>query len=453
MSVSLGGLGWVRAVLHGRRIPAWLSVRRPKSSLSRSELAVFRQTTPDLVHLNPATHGQALAQGPAPPAAQGPAARALAICVLGVPNAGKSTLVNTLCGFTACPHSSKVHTTRQSAEIILTLDQTQLVFSDTPGVVRPADAKKFNLERNMVVHPEMSCTQADLLLVVQDVSNRYMREAIDKRILRLLCLYPHIPSVLILNKIDTIPKARRVLNLIRKLTCNRLEGQPSTVRIKPHVDRRTAESYLKSKDRSGSPEKNEHIEPPNPVEDFMRVVRTKKGELTETEIVELTNGKVGWPNFSEVFSISSVTQEGIANFRDYLLGLAPERPWQYSDKIKTKSDPKDVVKRTIKAKLLEVLPNEIPYALEPEIESWHYENGTLRIGILIHAKKERYSAYLMSAGGQDIKTFAKLAEADLQNFFQTEVFVGVNVKLVKRKDTARPGRPPKTSPPSIDVLL
>jgi 50S ribosomal subunit-associated GTPase HflX len=51
--------------------------------------------------------------------------------------------------------------------------------------------------------------QADLLVVVHDVSNRYIREAVDKKILRLLCLYQaRVPSVLVLNKIDTIPRYR-----------------------------------------------------------------------------------------------------------------------------------------------------------------------------------------------------------------------------------------------------
>ena len=46
-----------------------------------------------------------------------------------------------------------------------------------------------------------------MLVVVHDVSNRYIREAVDKKILRLLCLYQaRLPSILVLNKIDTIPR-------------------------------------------------------------------------------------------------------------------------------------------------------------------------------------------------------------------------------------------------------
>ena len=75
------------------------------------------------------------------------------------------------------------------------------MFKDTPGVVRLAEARKFKLEPELVLGPERACDEVDLLVYVHDVSNRYVREAIDKRILRLLVLFHNVPTVLILNKI------------------------------------------------------------------------------------------------------------------------------------------------------------------------------------------------------------------------------------------------------------
>ena len=85
----------------------------------------------------------------------------------GIPNAGKSTLVNRLVGGTACPHSKKAHTTRFSSRAVLTQGDTQLVFSDTPGVVKPKEVKKFHLESTLVSHPVESAKSADLILVLQ----------------------------------------------------------------------------------------------------------------------------------------------------------------------------------------------------------------------------------------------------------------------------------------------
>ena len=74
---------------------------------------------------------------------------------------------------------------------------------------------RFKLEESLLSGPTKACRKADAIFVVHDVSNRFTREALDKRVLRLLCLFGNVPSVLVLNKMDTIPKSRRVYDLIR----------------------------------------------------------------------------------------------------------------------------------------------------------------------------------------------------------------------------------------------
>jgi ribosome biogenesis GTPase A len=68
--------------------------------------------------------------------------RLLQVAILGVPNAGKSTLVNQLSGWQTCSVSKKVHTTRKTSKTVLIRDETQIVFLDTPGLVAPAEAKQ-----------------------------------------------------------------------------------------------------------------------------------------------------------------------------------------------------------------------------------------------------------------------------------------------------------------------
>ena len=87
--------------------------------------------------------------------------------IAGIPNAGKSTLVNKLVGGNACPHSKKAHTTRFSTRAVLTEGDIQLVFSDTPGVVKPKEVKKFKLEQSLVSNPVESAKSADLIVVLQ----------------------------------------------------------------------------------------------------------------------------------------------------------------------------------------------------------------------------------------------------------------------------------------------
>ena len=68
--------------------------------------------------------------------------RLVQVAILGVPNAGKSTLVNKLSGWNTCSVSSKVHTTRKTSKTVLVVDGTQVVFLDTPGLVGSAESKK-----------------------------------------------------------------------------------------------------------------------------------------------------------------------------------------------------------------------------------------------------------------------------------------------------------------------
>lgn len=68
--------------------------------------------------------------------------RLLQVAILGIPNAGKSTLVNQLTGWQTCSVSKKVHTTRKMSKTVLIKDETQIVFLDTPGLVAPSEAKQ-----------------------------------------------------------------------------------------------------------------------------------------------------------------------------------------------------------------------------------------------------------------------------------------------------------------------
>ena len=86
--------------------------------------------------------------------------------------------------------------------------------------------------------------------MVHDVSNRFVREAISKPILGLLCRNPEIPAILVLNKLDTIPKSKRVYDLIRKLTCGRLNGVEQGIRInKGPAKKLTLDDYFKKREK------------------------------------------------------------------------------------------------------------------------------------------------------------------------------------------------------------
>lgn len=131
------------------------------------------------------------------------------IALVGAPNAGKSTLLNALVGTKVSIVTHKAQTTRSQVRGVLTLEQAQLVFIDTPGIFAP----KRRLERAMVDSAWGGAGDADLVAFIIDVDR-----GITPDIEILLEGLENIrqPRVLILNKIDTV-KNESLLVLSQKL--------------------------------------------------------------------------------------------------------------------------------------------------------------------------------------------------------------------------------------------
>ncbi len=121
------------------------------------------------------------------------------IAILGVPNAGKSTLVNALVGAKITIVSRKVQTTRVPIRGIAVEGQSQLVFIDTPGIFAP----RRRLDRAMVGAAAAAAGDADIVLVLIDAL-----KGIDETVERLLqtASATKPPLMLALNKIDRVEK-------------------------------------------------------------------------------------------------------------------------------------------------------------------------------------------------------------------------------------------------------
>lgn len=85
--------------------------------------------------------------------------------IVGNPNVGKSTLMNDLVGERVSIITSKAQTTRHRIMGIVNTPAYQIVFSDTPGVLKP----KYRLQESMLDYSEGALTDADVLLYVTDV--------------------------------------------------------------------------------------------------------------------------------------------------------------------------------------------------------------------------------------------------------------------------------------------
>ncbi len=113
--------------------------------------------------------------------------------IIGKPNVGKSTLMNALLGEKISIITPKVQTTRHRIRGILNSADSQIVFSDTPGIIQP----RYKLQGSMMKFVNESLQDSDLVLFVTDFNDRNEElDLIEK--LKLI----QIPMLCLINKID-----------------------------------------------------------------------------------------------------------------------------------------------------------------------------------------------------------------------------------------------------------
>ena len=127
--------------------------------------------------------------------------------IIGNPNVGKSTLMNALVGENLSIVTAKAQTTRHRIMGILNGEDWQIVFSDTPGILKPTYA----LQQSMLDFVDVAIGDADIILYVTDVvEKKDKNEEYIEKLQKLEC-----PVLIILNKIDLSDQAT-VLKLIQE---------------------------------------------------------------------------------------------------------------------------------------------------------------------------------------------------------------------------------------------
>ena len=128
--------------------------------------------------------------------------------IVGNPNVGKSTLMNRLVGERLSIITSKAQTTRHRIMGIVNTPDYQIVYSDTPGVLKP----KYKLQESMLEFSEGALTDADILVYVTDVvedpeKNKDFLDRVAKE---------KVPVLLVINKVDLLKNQEELEKIVAK---------------------------------------------------------------------------------------------------------------------------------------------------------------------------------------------------------------------------------------------
>ncbi len=148
--------------------------------------------------------------------------------IVGNPNVGKSTLMNDLVGERISIITQKAQTTRHRIMGIVNTPEYQIVFSDTPGVLKP----KYKLQESMLEFSEGALTDADILLYVTDVvedpeKNRDFLDRVAKE---------NVPVLLVINKVDLLKGNEELEKLIAQWGARLPKAEIFPVSAKEHFN-------------------------------------------------------------------------------------------------------------------------------------------------------------------------------------------------------------------------
>jgi len=270
------------------------------------------------------------------------------IALLGAPNVGKSTLLNTLLGAKISIVTPKVQTTRMRVLGIAIAGECQLIYVDTPGIFAP----RRRLDRAMVRAAWQGAADADLIVVLVDA-----KRGVDSDTRRIIdgLKAAGLQAILALNKIDLV-KRPSLLGLAQAL------------------------------DREGI--------------------------------------------FQEVFMISALTGDGVADLADALAVRLPEGPWLFPEDQISDMPMRLLAAELTREQLFIQLHKELPYAIAVETEAWEERaDGSVRVDQVIYVQRDNQKAIVLGKAGQRIKSVGTQARQELEALLERRVHLKLFVKV------------------------
>ncbi|EPY76247.1 hypothetical protein CB1_001456009 [Camelus ferus] len=130
--------------------------------------------------------------------------------------------------------------------------------------------------------------------------------------------------------------------------------------------------------------------------------------------------------------LSALSPEDVRTLKQYLLAQARPGPWEFHSGVLTSQTPEEICTNIIREKLLEYLPQEVPYSVQQKTVMWDEgPNGELVIEQKLLVPKESHVRILIGPKGHLISQIAQEVGRNLMDIFLCEVRLRLAVKLLK----------------------
>ena len=298
------------------------------------------------------------------------------VSIIGLPNAGKSSFLNTVIKDNIAITSRKPQTTRKNLKGIYNDKESQIVFVDTPGI----HSGKNKLDDYMSKSINKSMEEIDLLIVIVDIIT-YEKDDYNK--IQKLIANKNTKKVLIINKVDVL------------LSKNDLKSEYDNL-----IDHNIT---------------NENI---NKINENQNIIISKFNDLDIS--------------FDKIFLISSLKKLGIESVIEYIKDNLPEGHRFYDDTDLTDVPTKQIVADMIRQQCLYKLDKEIPHGIVVIVDSMKESRSKcVKINAMIICEKDNHKGIIIGKNGSMIKNIGTASRIAIEKFLSKKVNLDLNV-IVKK---------------------
>ncbi|RIK34853.1 MAG: GTPase Era [Chloroflexi bacterium] len=303
------------------------------------------------------------------------------IAVIGRPNVGKSTLLNRLLGQKIAITSPKPQTTRDQLLGILTLDDAQMLFLDTPGIHKP----QHKLGEYMVQVAADTIDDADVVLWLVDVN-----------------VPPTDEDMVIADLLRTVQRRKGKLPPLL-LGLNKLDLAGDAAHHTAYLDDRRLE---------------------------YGALLAWLGDLSGARTGLQSGPQSGAMHGIHSVAFSALSGVGIDDLVAALRDLLPRGPRYYPADQVTDLQTRFIVAELIREQALRLLEQEVPHSLAVVVDEYTERSPELTyIAAVIYVERETQKGIVLGKGGRMIKQIGQAARPEIEGLVGTKVYLDLWVKV------------------------
>lgn len=164
---------------------------------------------------------------------------------------------------------------------------------------------------------------------------------------------------------------------------------------------------------------------------FKNVINAAEKNITTEKTGENTTG---WSHFSEIFMVSSMTGDGLDKVMQHILSNTKEQPWDYAANMFSDQSPETLIVSSVRARLLDYLPQEIPYQLRSAIEFFSQENGKIYASVQVTCPTKRIERLVSGESSGKLRQITERVTSDLVETFGVPISLTISTNVEHKEN-------------------